>query len=166
MMSAMRYDIIPAAPADAPELLALQELAFRTEAELYGDWNIPPLTENLAQLQHAFARLVVLKALGHGPDAAQGLLGCVRAQLDEAGVCHIGRLAVRPDARRMGLGSALLEAAGMAFAGARRLRLFTGSKSEDNLRLYRRLGFAEVERRQAAPGLTLVFLERPGPASR
>lgn len=43
----MHHAIMPAIPDDAPELLALQRLAYQSEARLYGDWAIPPLTKRL-----------------------------------------------------------------------------------------------------------------------
>ena len=39
--------------------------------------------------------------------------------------------------------------------------LFTGDRSEANLRLYRRHGFEETHR-EPVPGHTLVYLKRPG----
>lgn len=155
----MRHQILPAHPLDAPELLALQRLAYQSEARLYGDWNIPPLTQTLEELSDEFARAAILKA----QDEAGRIVGSVRAHM-EGGACRIGRLAVHPDAQRQGLGTALLAAVEAAFPKAPRYALFTGSRSEGNLRLYRRLGYAETARRELSPAVTLVFLEKPGPA--
>jgi hypothetical protein len=52
-----------------------------------------------------------------------------------------------------------------AFPRAARFALFTGHLSAGNLRLYQRLGYRPVERRPVHPGLTLVFLEKPGPGA-
>ena len=76
---------------------------------------------------------------------------------------------MHPKRQRQGLGSALLAAIEASFPHAARYALFTGAQSEGNLRLYRRLGYRQVETRQVetrqvSPGLTLVFLEKPGAA--
>ena len=39
--------------------------------------------------------------------------------------------------------------------------LFTGHLSEGNLRLYRRLGYAETHRERVADHLTLVHMRKP-----
>lgn len=35
---------------DAQEILALQKLSYRTEADIYGDDLIPPMTQNLREI--------------------------------------------------------------------------------------------------------------------
>lgn len=158
----MRHAIMPAIPADAPELLALQRLAYQSEARLYGDWAIPPLTQSLEELRAEFGRLTILKAL----DQDEALIGSVRGEMDTSpegsGTCRVGRLIVHPKRQRQGLGAALLAALEASFPEARRFALFTGSRSEGNLRLYQRLGYAPVDSRAVTPGLTLVYLEKPG----
>lgn len=155
----MNHDIKDATPADAAEILALQRLAYQSEAELYGDWTIRPLTQTLEELVADCAALTVLKAV----DETGAIVGSVRASLDH-GVCRIGRLIVRPDRQGRGLGTALMAAIEARFPKAERFALFTGGKSQGNLHLYGRLGYREVSRRAAGPTLTLVFLEKPGPA--
>lgn len=155
----MTHRITPAAPEDAAELLALQRLAYQSEARLYGDWTMAPLTQTLEELCAEFPRLTVLKAL----DEDGAMIGSVRAEMDGE-ICRIGRLVVRPDRQRQGLGAALLAAIQAAHPQAARFALFTGAQSSGNLRLYARAGFAETARREVKPGLTLVFLEKPGSA--
>jgi len=156
----MAHTIFPATLSDAPDILALQRLAYQSEARLYGDWNIAPLTQTLAELEAEFARLALLKAV-----SALGVIGSVRAGQTD-GVCSIGRLIVHPDHQRQGLGTALLEAIEAAFPQAARYALFTGSRSLGNIRLYQRQGYQTVRSQTLTPQLTLVFLEKPGPAWR
>jgi hypothetical protein len=48
------------------------------------------------------------------------------------------------------------------FAAADRYELFTGHLSENNLRLYRRLGYTGFREEVVSPQLRLVYLEKPG----
>ncbi len=44
-------DVTDAIIEDAPDILTLQHLAYQTEAVLYSDFAIPPLTQTLEDLQ-------------------------------------------------------------------------------------------------------------------
>jgi GNAT superfamily N-acetyltransferase len=72
---------------------------------------------------------------------------------------HVGRLAVVPDLQGRGLGTRLLAAVEQG-TPARRAALFTGHRSDGNLRLYRRCGYVEVRRETVSPDLVLVHLEK------
>jgi len=146
--------IAPATIVDAAEILALQKLAYVSEAEIYGDFSIPPLLQTLPQIQADFASHVFLNACQDGV-----ILGSVRG-LMQGDTCLVGRLIVRPDARRQGLGTGLMLAIEQSFTQARRHELFTGHKSEGNLRLYERLGYRVFDSKPVNDKLTLVFLEK------
>ena len=63
-----------------------------------------------------------------------------------------------------GFGARLLRAAEAALAeerGATTFRLFTGHRSEGNLRLYHRSGYEAVGRSQGADGVEMIILEKP-----
>ncbi|PKN07698.1 MAG: GNAT family N-acetyltransferase [Deltaproteobacteria bacterium HGW-Deltaproteobacteria-8] len=147
-------EIMPADLADAEAILALQRLAYQSEARLYDDWGIPPLTQTLEDLRAEFPTHLVLKAM-----SGAALVGSVRAGLDSE-LCRIGRLMVHPGHQRQGLGSALMRAVEASFPAARRFQLFTGHKSAGNLRLYQRLGYLPVRSETVSSALTLIFLER------
>jgi GNAT superfamily N-acetyltransferase len=122
-----------AALEDAPAILELQRQAYQSEALLYNNWSIPPLTQSLTQLRDEF------------PGA----------------VAHIGRLMVAPAAQRRGLGSALLQEIERALPQVRRFELFTGSRSEGNIRLYRAQGYVLTYERVLAPSVTIVCMSKP-----
>jgi GNAT superfamily N-acetyltransferase len=137
----------------AGELLTLQRAAFVTEAQLYGDVRLPALTQTLGELA---AERAVVRCLGAW--SGHRLVGSVRARAHDA-VLQVGRLVVAPDVQGAGIGSRLLAA---VEAGSRcgRAELFTGSRSEGNLRLYRRWGYVEERREQVHPQLELVHLAK------
>ena len=91
-------EIQPATMEDAPAILALQRLAYQTEAAIYDDYSLPPLVEELDSLRAQFGFKRILKAV-----AAGRLVGSVRA-LQRDDTCHIERLFVHPDHRRQGIG--------------------------------------------------------------
>jgi len=148
------FQIAPAALTDAPALLSLQRLAFQSEAELYQDWSIPPLVQTLPELEAEFPAYLTLKALEAGE-----LVGAVRGSSRD-GVCHVGRLMVRPDRQRRGVGSSLLAQLESRFPAARRFELFTGSRSAGNLRLYASVGYRVFQSRLLPSGVELLFLEK------
>lgn len=139
---------------DAPAILALQKQAYESEARLYGDWSIPPLTQTIESLRDEFATSRVLKAL----DGSR-LVGSVRAR-EADGVCHIGRLVVAPEFQGVGIGTRLLRSIEAGFPAAQRFELFTGSRSEGNIRLYQRLGYSHSREQVLSPAVTLVFMEK------
>lgn len=146
--------ITPAILADAAEILDLQKRAFAIEAELYQNQNIPPLTQTLAEIRAEFNDHLFLKACLEGR-----IVGSVRARMVK-GDCLIGRLCVDPALHHQGIGTQLMTAIEAACPAAR-YRLFTGARSEGNLRLYHKLGYHEYEHKVVSESLTLIHLEKP-----
>ena len=150
--------ILDAAPADAEAILALQKLAYASEARRYHDWTIPPLVETLDSVRDHIARHVVLKAVVDGR-----LAGSVRGVVTD-GVCEVCRLSVDPALQRRGIGSALLAAIEQRFPDVEAFELFTGNRSVENLRLYDRHGYRHARTKVLSPAVSLVFL-RKSPAA-
>ena len=140
--------------ADAEEILALQRLAFRSQAALYNDFTIPPMTQTLDEVRAEFSELTFLKATESGRIA-----GSVRASLD-GGTCHIGRLSVHPDYQHRGIGTRLMQAIETEFPGAERYELFAGSRSFNNIRLYERLGYNIYRKVRMTDEIDLVYMEK------
>lgn len=151
--------IVRASVEDAAAILQLQREAYQSEAWLYNDWKIPPLTQTLEQLFDELRSNTALKAIS-GP----ALLGSVRARADRR-VIHIGRLIVAPMAQRRGIGSALLRAVEASFPAAERFDLFTGSLSAGNIRLYHRHGYTITHEQVLSPSVTLVFMSKRNDAA-
>jgi GNAT superfamily N-acetyltransferase len=148
------YRVEPATLQDAAAVLELQKLAYQSEARLYGDWTLPPLTQTLEELRAEFAASVTLKTTEAGR-----LIGSVRAR-EADGVCRIGRLIVHPELQGRGVGTILLRHIEAEFPGASVFELFTGNRSDGNLRLYERLGYIRSHEKVLSPSVTLVFLEK------
>ena len=146
--------ILRAAISDAAEILELQKVAYQKEAVLYDDWTIPPLTQTLNQIKKEFGEMIFLKVCDSGR-----LIGSVRASMHD-GTCNIGRLIVHPDFQRKGAGARLMLEIETEFPSARRFELFTGSRSEGNIRLYERLGYRIFRTDRLSPRVELVFMEK------
>ncbi len=74
----------------ADEILALQKIAYLSEAEIIDDYSIPPLHQALKDLLFEFERQIFLTAT-----AENTVIGSVRCRLEE-GSCYIGKLIVHP----------------------------------------------------------------------
>lgn len=152
----MRLVIEHAVPADVPAIWALQRIAFEVEAMRYDDWSIPPLTQTLEALADEFREFTVLKAIAEGQ-----LVGSIRARVNRD-VCEIGRLMVHPSFQRRGIGARLLQAIEGACSEAVRFELFTGSKSESNIRLYQHAGYCITRSQPQSPRVSIVYLKKQG----
>ncbi|MEJ8633855.1 MULTISPECIES: GNAT family N-acetyltransferase [Streptomyces] len=154
----MSVTISAARAQDAEQILKLQYLCYQAEAELYGDYGIEPLTQSLDDLRAEIDQ-------GHALVARLGdeVIASVRGRVDEEGTARIAKLIVHPRMQRHGLGGRLLDAIEKGFAAepaAKRFQLFTGHRSESNLRLYRSRGYVQVSSEQVGPRLTLVTLQK------
>jgi GNAT superfamily N-acetyltransferase len=150
----MDISIIKASPEDAAEILALQKVAYQSEARLNDDWTIPPLTQTLSEIEAEFETKVFLKAM-----FVDRIIGSVRASL-HSGTCLVGRLIVHPDYQGRGIGTLLMGRIETAFAHAERFELFTGTKSIHNIRLYQKLGYRECREEDLIPKVRLLFMEK------
>lgn len=140
---------------DAGELLTLQRAAYATEARLYGDPELPALTQSLPELQSELLTVTALKAT-----VGRRIVGAVRARV-EGETVHVGRLTVAPGWQGRGIGSRLLsaiESQHMDHVGT--AALFTGHLSEANLAMYARRGYCEQRREQLRPGVVLVHMAK------
>lgn len=139
---------------DAQSILELQKLAYVSEAEIYNDYDIDPLTQTLDSLQDDFEKQVFFKVSVNGK-----IVGSVRGYVDN-GTCYIGRLIVHPEFQNQGIGKQLMNKIESFFKYAERYELFTGHRSERNLYLYQKLGYSVYKTEQVNDNLVLVFLEK------
>lgn len=148
--------IEPVQDADAGELLTLRRAAFVSEAQVYGDPNIPPLTQTLSELREDLASesIVTLAAWdGHR------MIGSVRVEI-EGGRATLGRLAVAPDKQGQGVGTALMFAVLPHLPEeTTEIWVFTGKDSKQNLALYTQHGY-EHQHDEVAGKLTYAYLRK------
>lgn len=140
---------------DLPEILDLQKLAYRSEAELVGDFSIQPLTQTVEDIRREYERSLFWKAV-YEQDGC--IMGSVRA-CESEGIVHIGKLFVHPSCRKRGIGTSLLRTVEAHFPG-KCYELFTSSKSLNNLRLYRKNGYEECRRECVSDDLDMIFLRK------
>ncbi|MFZ4247052.1 GNAT family N-acetyltransferase [Streptomyces griseoincarnatus] len=125
----------PLGPDDAAEVTVLQRCCWLEEALINDTLDIPALHETLDDVRAWLAEWDVTGLWRDGR-----LLGMVRTRRDGDDL-HIGRLAVVPDLRGLGVGRWLLGRAESAAEGCRRVLLTTGAASHRNLALYQRQGY-------------------------
>jgi N-acetylglutamate synthase-like GNAT family acetyltransferase len=150
----MMINIRHANVEDAQEILELQKLAYQSEAIIYNDWSIPPLTQTLEEIKEEFTENTFLKACE--PDK---IVGSVKVSINNENY-EIGRLIVHPDLQGKGIGTQLMQAVEAEFPMAKRFELFTGSKSVRNIHLYEKLGYKIFTRKQLSELVELVFMEK------
>jgi len=139
---------------DLSEILQLQKEAYLSEAEIYNDYNIPPLTQDIDSLKKEFEKGNILKAM-----IGNELVGSVRAYKENT-TCYIGKLIVKESQQNKGIGKSLMQAIENLYVDCKRFELFTGMKSGKNLFLYKKLGYVPFKEEKINDRLTLVFLEK------
>ena len=150
----MNINISKATLADLKPILRLQKECYQTEAEIYHDYNIPPMRQDLKSLEEEFSQVTILKAEVRGE-----LVGSVRGYIDNE-TAHIGKLIVAPYFQNRGIGRLLIEAIESTLTGCQQFELFTGSLSSKNLHLYSKLGYQEFRRQPVSDSLTMIFLRK------
>ena len=139
---------------DLSKILELQKLSYLSEAEIYNNYSIQPLLQTLDELEKEFEKTTILKLL----DDNNEIIGSIRSY-EENNRVYIGKLIVNPDCQNRGFGTKLLYAIEEIFPN-KTYELFTGSKSEKNLYLYKKLGYKEFEREMVADNLEIIFMEK------
>ncbi len=150
-----QWRIEPAVPADAGELLTLQRACWVQEAIANDSvTGIPALAESLDDVRRWLGEWSTWVVRVEGR-----LVGAVRGRM-EGEAWDIGRIMVVPDLQGRGLGRLLLEhVQDAAPPEATSYVLFTGHRSVDNIRMYRRAGF-RLRPDLAPPPLAVVMTKR------
>jgi ech hydrogenase subunit C len=160
---------------DAPEILALQKVAYQSEGELYGDDSLPALQQTLEDLQNDFERkpnretsllgarggtedpddrVIFIKAVVNGK-----IIGSIRGFAVDS-TAYLSRMMVHPYFRGRGIGRRLLDEIEKAFPGVTRFETKTGHQSKRNLFQMSRRGYTEFKREPFTPTITWVYLQK------
>jgi ech hydrogenase subunit C len=124
--------------SDAPEILALQKIAFKGDGEIYGEENVPALQQTLAELEADFEKTFFLKAMVNGK-----IIGSARGEARD-GTASISCVVVHPWYQHRGIGRGLFEEIERTFPEAKRFQAAAGQKSERILRQLEKLGFKPI----------------------
>ena len=146
--------ILTAEKSDVPEILALQKVAYQSEAELYGDSSLPALQQSLEEIQGDFERLLFLKAVVNGK-----IIGSVRASSDQD-CAYVSRVIVHPYFRGRGIARRLVADIEQQFPKVRRFEAFTGHKSKRNIHTFGKLGYRMFKTEPFTPTITWVYMEK------
>jgi len=140
--------------SDLEKILEIQKIAYLQEAEIYNDFSIPSLNQEIDSLKIEWQNGVVIKAEINGQ-----IIGSVRAELVE-NICKIGKLIVKPDFQNQGIGKILMTEIERLFKNCSSYELFTGDKSEKNLKLYRKLGYVDFKVERINDNLKMIYLQK------
>jgi ribosomal protein S18 acetylase RimI-like enzyme len=149
-----KIEITKAVFNDLEEILALQKLAFISEAELYDNYDIEPLQQTIENIRADFETHIFLKAVYNGK-----IVGSVKGR-DTGEYCWIGKLIVHPDFQNQGLGRRLMKEIESLFPNTNQFVLYTGNRSDKNIYLYESLGYEkrEVFKDEKMPDVHLIKL--------
>jgi ech hydrogenase subunit C len=156
MHGRMKEMIIGRATAgDAPEILALQKIVYRNEAEMYDDWSLAPLRQTLEEMRRDFDTRVFIKAVVGGK-----IIGSLRGNMGDDGTAHLTRLIVHPYFWRQGIGRRLVEEIESCFPRASRFETFMGDRSRHTMEPYEQLGYVPVRREMVTEHRGRVYFAR------
>ena len=150
----MNYQIIKAEIPDAEEILKIQKLAYQIEAKRYNNNEISPLKQTLEEIIIQFKDHIILKAVLDGK-----IIGTVRAY-EQNGTCYIGKLAVQPEMQNQGIGTKLMQEIEKQY-NPQRYELFVGSESDNNIHLYKKIGYNIYNKSKYEDGnIEILYMEK------
>lgn len=139
---------------DLNDILELQKLCYQEAAERYDDYDIPPLTQTLEEIEKEYESNLILKIEDNNK-----IIASIRAYQDDR-TCYIGRLIVHPDYQNRGIGQALMDHIEQFFPNVDRFELFTGFKDDKNIYLYKKLGYVIFKEEKISDNVAFVFMEK------
>jgi ech hydrogenase subunit C len=141
--------------SDVAELLALQMVTYKSEAEIYGDDSLPALQQTLAEMEADFAQWWFVKAVINGK-----IVGAVQCRV-EGNTGYIRRCTVHPYFRRRGIARRLITEAEQTFSPeVTRFETLTGHKSRRNIAMCEKLGYSIFKTEPFLPTIQWVYLQK------
>jgi ribosomal protein S18 acetylase RimI-like enzyme len=105
-------------------------------------------------LEKEFSQSMILKI----ENDQNEIIGSVRFYEKDNRI-FVGKLMVHPNYQNKGIGTKLLKSIETYFAN-QTFELFTSSKSEKNISLYKKIGYKEFKRETISAELEFVFMEK------
>ncbi|CAG7646065.1 GNAT family N-acetyltransferase [Paenibacillus allorhizosphaerae] len=141
------------------ELLSLQQLAYRIEAELIGFNEIPPLFDSPQTLRESEESFFGYYDEIDEPDGKGRLVGAVSCK-QSAKELTICRMMTHPDYFRRGIATGLLKHAEQFAVPGMCIKVSTGTNNTPAIELYGKHGYEPVRVRLVAPGITLTQFQK------
>lgn len=88
--------------SDLNDILNLLKESYLQEAEIYNDFNILPMTQNIDSITAEWLTGILIKTKRN-----RQIIGSIRAELID-NVCKIGKLIVKPDFQNHGIGKKMM----------------------------------------------------------
>lgn len=139
---------------DLGEILEIQKAAYLSEAELYHEIVIPPMTQTLKEVQEEYTNSTFYKLVDKS-----NVIGSVRVHQSKD-TCYINKLCVLPNVQGQGYGGLIMNEVEKNATTCTRFELFTGHRSMKNLNFYIRLGYRAFKQEIINDSLTLIYMEK------
>ncbi|GEL06359.1 GNAT family N-acetyltransferase [Rummeliibacillus stabekisii] len=136
----------------ANEVLNVQLLSYKVEAELIDFYELPPLKDTVESLQQSGETF-------YGFYIKEELSGIISIKIEE-GVMDIHRLFVHPKHFRKGIARELLDFIQSIRKEFQTIIVSTSSKNAPAINFYKKNGFVELKEMMVDGGLTLTMLEK------
>ena len=146
-------DILKATKDDLSKILELQKIAYLSEAKIHNDYTIQPLTQTIGELEKEYEKCIILKLVENNK-----IIGSIRA-FEKNNRVYVGKLIIDPHFQNKGYGTKLLLEIETYFE-CKIFELFTSTKSEKNLYLYKKNGYKEIKQEKGSGNIILVYLEK------
>jgi len=139
---------------DANKILEIQKAAFLGQAQIYNNYQLPPITQNLDSIQNEFNGKTFFKVMVNGQ-----IIASVRFEEIDNFVT-VDRIVVKPEYQNQGIGTSLLKEIESRVPDAVAFQLFTGNKSDRNIHLYKKMGYKVVKKQTTEQGIELLYMEK------
>ncbi|NOU36839.1 MAG: GNAT family N-acetyltransferase [Kiritimatiellaceae bacterium] len=139
---------------DIPEILALQKIAYRSEAELYGDASVPAMGQTMEEITADFEQTIFLKAVVNGK-----IIGSIRGRRDGT-AARISRVIVHPYFQGRGIATRLIRQLELEVGDVSMYEAVMGHQSLRNIHLYEKTGYRHVRTEPFTPTAQRVYMQK------